>query len=103
VARTALQVIADEQLCERSAALGEILLRELRTIQHPSIREIRGRGLLVAIELTVPARSYCERLMQAGLLCKETHSTVIRLAPPLVISEEDLLWAVAQIKQVFAQ
>jgi len=101
VARTALDVIRDENLCERSAVLGEWLVEELRTIEHPHIRAIRGRGLLIGIELTTPARSYCERLMQAGLLCKETHNTVIRLAPPLVISQEDLAWAAARIKEVF--
>jgi ornithine--oxo-acid transaminase len=101
VARAALGVIRDERLAERSADLGAKFLAELQTIQHPEIKEIRGRGLLIGIELTVPARADCERLMQLGLLCKETHATVIRLAPPLVISDEDLGWAAAQVKQVF--
>jgi len=101
VARAALGVIRDEKLAERSAALGAKFLAALRTIQHPDIKEIRGRGLLIGMELTVAARGYCERLMELGLLCKETHATVIRLAPPLVISEEDLEWAVERVRAVF--
>ena len=95
-------MILDEQLPERSEELGTWLLYELRKIQHPHIKEVRGRGLLVGIELFVPARSYCERLKELGLLCKETHDYVIRLAPPLVISREDLAWSVAQIRQAFS-
>ncbi len=102
VARAALGVLRDEKLAERSATLGAKLLAALREIRHPEIKEIRGRGLLIGIELTVPARAYCERLMELGLLCKETHATVIRLAPPLIISEEDLDWAIGRVKEVFA-
>ena len=102
VARAALGVLRDENLAERSATLGAKLLAELKTIRHPEIKEIRGRGLLVGIELTVPARPYCERLMALGLLCKETHATVIRLAPPLVISEPDLDWAITQLRLAFS-
>jgi ornithine--oxo-acid transaminase len=101
VARAALGVLREERLAERSAELGAKLLAALRTIRHPEIKEVRGRGLLIGIELTVPARAYCERLMGLGLLCKETHATVIRLAPPLVISEDELEWGIAQIKQAF--
>jgi ornithine--oxo-acid transaminase len=100
-ARAALQVIVEEGLADRSAELGNWLLYELRKIRHPHIKTIRGRGLLVGIELLVPARAYCEKLMGMGLLCKETHDFVIRLAPPLVISEEDLAWAVERIRQAF--
>lgn len=102
VARAALDVLKDERLAERSAALGKLFLDELRTIRHADIKEVRGRGLLVGMELQVPARPYCEKLMALGLLCKETHSTVIRFAPPLVISQEDLAWAAAQVKKAFA-
>jgi ornithine--oxo-acid transaminase len=102
VARAALDVLKDEQLADRSATLGKLFLDELRTIAHADIKEVRGRGLLVGMELNVPARPYCERLMALGLLCKETHSTVIRFAPPLVISQEDLAWAVAQVNKAFA-
>jgi len=102
VARAALRVIQEERLADRSAELGAWLLYELRKIRHPHIRDIRGRGLLVGIELMVPARSYCERLKDLGLLCKETHDYVIRLAPPLIISEEDLAWAAGQMRRAFA-
>ncbi|MFM2124768.1 MAG: Ornithine aminotransferase, partial [Acidobacteriota bacterium] len=102
VARAALGVLRDEKLAERSATLGAKFLADLQTLRHPEIKEIRGRGLLIGIELTTAARPYCERLMQLGLLCKETHDTVIRLAPPLVISDEDLAWATQQVKAVFA-
>jgi ornithine--oxo-acid transaminase len=102
VARTALRVVQDEDLPGRSAALGEFFLAELRGIRHPAIREIRGRGLLIGIELTAAARPYCERLMELGLLCKETHEHVIRIAPPLVIAREEVEWAVGRIRAVFA-
>jgi ornithine--oxo-acid transaminase len=101
VARAALGVIEDERLPDRSAELGAWLLYELRKLRHPHIKAIRGRGLLIGIELLVPARSYCERLKELGLLCKETHDFVIRLAPPLIISEEDLAWAVGQVRKAF--
>ena len=100
-ARAALRVIEEERLADRSAELGAWLFYELRKIRHPHIKAIRGRGLLIGIELLVPARSYCERLKDLGLLCKETHDFVIRLAPPLIISEEDLAWAVGQVRKAF--
>ncbi|MGZ8490866.1 MAG: ornithine--oxo-acid transaminase [Gemmatirosa sp.] len=102
VARTALRVIHDERLVERSAELGAWLLTELRAIAHPDIVEVRGRGLLIGMQLRVPARPYCEALKERGVLCKETHDTVIRLAPPLVVERDDLAWAVAQIRETFA-
>ena len=101
VARAALRVIEDERLAERSAELGAWLLYELKKIRHPHIKDIRGRGLLIGIELMVPARTYCERLKDLGLLCKETHDYVIRLAPPLIISQEELAWAVGQVRKAF--
>ena len=103
VARAALQVLRDENLVTRSAELGAWFLAQLQTIEHPDIAEIRGLGLLAGIELKVPARPYCERLKQLGLLCKETHDFVIRIAPPLVITREELGWAIDRIRQVFAQ
>ncbi len=102
VARTALRVLQDERLAERSAELGAWLLHELQTIAHPDLVAVRGRGLLVALQLRVPARPYCEALKERGVLCKETHDTVIRLAPPLVVERDALAWAVAQIRAVFA-
>ncbi len=103
VARTALAVLQDERLVERSAELGGWLLETLRReIHHPSIREIRGIGLLIGIELDVPARPFCEALQELGVLCKETHDYVIRFAPPLVAERQDLEFAVEQIRKVFA-
>ncbi len=102
VARAALRVLIEEDLADRSEELGTYLLYELRKIRHPHIKEIRGRGLLIGIELFSPARPWCERLKDAGVLCKETHEYVIRLAPPLIISQEDLVWAIGQVRSVFA-
>jgi ornithine--oxo-acid transaminase len=99
VALEALAVLRDERLIERSRELGGWLLDELRTIGGPAVRQIRGRGLLAGIELYGSARPYCERLMQAGLLCKETHDHVIRIAPPLIIRRDELVWAVARLKE----
>ena len=101
VALAALRVLEEERLAERSAELGAWLLYELRKIRHPHIKEIRGRGLLIGLELLVPARAYCERLKDLGLLCKETHDFVIRLAPPLIATREDLGWMVERLKLAF--
>lgn len=102
VARTALRVLVEENLAGRSAELGTWLLGELRKLKYPVIREVRGRGLLIGIELTVAARPYCEALRDQGVLCKETHDRVIRLAPPLVVSRDDLAWAVEKLRIVFS-
>jgi len=102
VARTALQVLIDEKLIERSAELGEYFLAKLKAIKSPVIKEVRGRGLWIGVELTVAARPYCERLMQDGMLCKETHDHVIRLAPPLVITRDEIDWAVERLKKVLS-
>jgi len=98
VARAALRVLAEEGLIDRAARLGALLLNELKPLEGGLVREVRGRGLLVGLELNEAARPWCERLAELGVLCKETHERVIRLAPPLVIGEEDLLWMVAQVK-----
>jgi ornithine--oxo-acid transaminase len=103
VARAALAVIEDESLADRSAELGSWFLDELRKIRNPMIQEMRGRGLLIGIELKVPARPFCEALMAEGLLCKETHERVVRFAPPLVTSREDLEWALGKVRKVFAE
>ncbi len=100
VARAALDVLEDEQLTARSAELGDWFVGALRAMRHPSIKEVRGRGLLVGIELNGPARPVCEALMRRGVLCKETHDTVLRLAPPLVVAKDDLAWALEQIDAV---
>ena len=103
VARAALAVLQEEGLVERSARLGEYALRRLRSIRSPLVREVRGRGLWIGIELVEAAggaRSTCEELATHGLLCKETHDHVIRFAPPLVIEREELDWALHRIEEV---
>jgi ornithine--oxo-acid transaminase len=100
VARAALQVLVDEKLPERSADLGTYFLEKLRTLRSPDLKEVRGRGLWIGIELHSKARPYCEALKDEGILCKETHDHVIRIAPPLVITREEIDWAVARIRRV---
>ena len=100
VARAALRVIADEGLCERSARLGTVALERLRAMRSDKVRAVRGRGLWLALELDRPARPLCEALQRRGVLCKETHERTIRIAPPLVIEEADLLWGLEQIEAV---
>ncbi|NOX87974.1 MAG: ornithine--oxo-acid transaminase [Calditrichaeota bacterium] len=98
----ALNVIIDEKLTERSAELGVYLTEKLKTIESPHLKEIRGRGLFIGIELKPEAggaRRFCEYLQKEGLLCKETHEHVIRLAPPLVINKEEIDWAFERIKK----
>ncbi len=104
VARESLKVIQEEQLTDRAAALGDFFMEKLKTLKSRHIREVRGRGLLIGIELKPEAggaRRFCEELMKEGLLCKETHEHVIRFAPPLVIREKDLNWAFRRIKAAF--
>ena len=103
VAREALKVIVEEKLSERSAQLGHYFLERLRSIQSKHIKEIRGRGLFIGVELFPEAggaRRFCEALKEEGLLCKETHEHVIRFAPPLVIEKDDIDWAFERIKMV---
>jgi len=106
IAREALKVIVEEKLPERSFELGKYFLEKLRTIQSKHIKEIRGKGLFIGVEL-VPeaggARRFCEALKEEGLLCKETHENVIRLAPPLVIEKEEIDWAFERIKKVLTE
>jgi ornithine--oxo-acid transaminase len=103
VAIAALQVIEEEKLSERSQTLGAYLIGRLKRIRNPLITDIRGKGLFIGIELSVPARPFCEELMKLGLLCKETHEHVIRLAPPLTITREEIDWALAKLEQVLHQ
>jgi ornithine--oxo-acid transaminase len=97
VAVAAIEVLEEEKLIENSLQSGNYFLRKLRQISSPVIREIRGRGLFVGVELKVPARPYCERLKENGLLCKETHENTIRLAPPLTISRQEIDWALERL------
>lgn len=100
VSMAALEVLTEEKLANRSLELGTYMIDELKKITNPIIKEVRGKGLLIGIELIEPARPYCEALMDKGLLCKETHVNVIRFAPPLIIDKKDLTWAIEQIKNV---
>ncbi|MGB9236791.1 MAG: ornithine--oxo-acid transaminase [Terriglobales bacterium] len=102
VARTALQVLIEEKLVERSAELGAYFLGLLRTLTSPNLKEVRGVGLWIGIELHSSARPYCEALKEVGILCKETHDHVIRIAPPLVIKREEIDWAFPRIEKVIA-
>ncbi len=100
VARAALQVTVEECLPERSAKLGAYALQRLRQMRSSHVVDVRGRGLWIGIELNTAARPFCEALQQRGVLCKETHATVIRLAPPLMISQEDLEWGIGEVEAV---
>ncbi|USZ14701.1 ornithine--oxo-acid transaminase [Moraxella sp. FZFQ2102] len=102
VSIAALDVLVDEKLAENSAELGAYFLAELQKIQNPKIKEVRGRGLFIGVELTEAARPYCEVLKELGLLCKETHDTVIRFAPPLIITKDELDQALVKIREVLS-
>jgi ornithine--oxo-acid transaminase len=100
VARTALRVLVEERMIENSAAMGAYFLDALKQIHSPIIKEVRGRGLMIGLELLPEAggaRAYCEKLMSLGILCKETHDDIIRFAPPLVIKKEEIDWALERI------
>ena len=100
IARTALRVLIEEKMVERSAELGAYFLALLQTLRSSDLKEVRGRGLWIGIELRSPARPYCEALKAEGILCKETHDHVIRIAPPLVISRQEIDWAFERIARV---
>ncbi len=106
VAREALRVMVEEELVENAAEQGEYFLEKLNTIKSKHIKEVRGKGLLIGVELKPGAggaRRFCEKLKDEGLLCKETHENVIRFAPPLIIKQKDLNWAFKRVKQVFRE
>lgn len=99
----ALQILEEERLPERSAELGAYLMAQLETIKSPLIRDVRGMGLWIGIEIDrayAKARAVCEKLKDHGVLSKETHETVVRLAPPLVITKEELDWGIGKIRMV---
>ncbi|MGA2949011.1 MAG: ornithine--oxo-acid transaminase [Candidatus Sulfotelmatobacter sp.] len=100
IARTALRVLIEERMVERSAELGAYFLTLLQTLRSSDLKEVRGKGLWIGIELRSPARPYCEALKEEGILCKETHDRVIRIAPPLIIRREEIDWAFEQIARV---
>lgn len=103
VSIAALDVIVDENLADRSLELGEYFKAELQKIDNPIIKEVRGKGLFIGMELNKAARPYCEALKDKGLLCKETHDNVIRFAPPLIIEKEDIDWALERIRDVMGK
>jgi ornithine--oxo-acid transaminase len=100
IARTALQVLIDENLIERSETLGAYFKGRLERIESEHIKEVRGKGLFIGVVLNKAARPFCEELRTEGILCKETHGKVIRFAPPLIISKEDIDWALSKIEPI---
>ena len=102
----ALDILVEDRLAERSAELGDYLIAALREIDSPMIKDIRGCGLFIGVEIDPAlgsARTACEALMERGLLSKETHETVVRLAPPLVIDKAALDWAVDTLRDVLTE
>jgi len=106
VARTALKVLIEEGMIENAAKMGEYFMGQLKQIKSPVIREVRGKGLMIGVEL-IPeaggARRYCEKLMTLGMLCKETHEDTVRFAPPLIIGKDEIDWALERIEAVFTE
>jgi ornithine--oxo-acid transaminase len=103
VARTALKVLVEEGMVDNAAKMGEYFISQLKKIKSPIIKEVRGKGLLIGVELLPQAggaRRFCEKLMKVGLLCKETHEDTIRFAPPLVIKNDEIDWALEKIEPV---
>ena len=103
VARSSLKVLVEEGLVENAAEMGEYFIEGLRKIDQPFIKEIRGRGLMIAIQFDPEAggaKQYVKALAKKGLLCKETHTHTIRFAPPLVITKDDVDWALKVIEEV---
>jgi ornithine--oxo-acid transaminase len=106
VARMALTVLIDEGMIDNAAKMGDYFASQLRSIKSPYIKEVRGKGLLIGVELKPEAggaRRFCEALMTKGLLCKETHEHTVRFAPPLIIRKEEIDWALERIEPVFMQ
>jgi len=102
IGRASLKVLREENLAARAHELGEWFMAELRKIDSPNVKEVRGKGLLIGVEMHSPARPFCEALMEKGILAKETHDLVVRFAPPLTVSKKDLTWALERIAEVFA-
>lgn len=105
VARAALKVLVEDNLIENAQRMGEYFMEGLRKIKNPKIKEVRGRGLLIGVEFhdnAGGAHQYCEKLKEVGLLCKETHETIIRFAPPLVITKADINWALERIVPILS-
>lgn len=103
VAIKALDVLVEENLIERSYELGEYFMEKLRQINSDKIELVRGKGLWIGLVLKEKARPYCEKLKEEGILCKDTHETIIRIAPPLVITKEEIDWAVSKFEKVLTK
>ncbi|HSM17761.1 MAG TPA: aminotransferase class III-fold pyridoxal phosphate-dependent enzyme, partial [Gemmatimonadales bacterium] len=106
IAQAALRILVDERLPDRAQELGSWLMAELRKIGSPHVAEVRGKGLMIGIVIkreSGPARPFCEALMARGILAKETHEQVIRLAPPLVVDRADLEWALQHLREVLTR
>ncbi len=99
VARAAMQVLTDEDLAGNAERIGAVLIDALKGIRNDKIKQVRGRGLMIAVELHQDARPVCERLQELGVLCKETHGTIVRISPPLVITEAQALWVAEQVEK----
>jgi ornithine--oxo-acid transaminase len=105
VARMALRVLVEEGMVENSAQMGEYFLQGLKQIAGPLVKEVRGKGLMIGIELLPKgggARQYCEALKELGVLCKDTHGHTIRVAPPLVITRDEIDWALERFDTVLS-
>jgi len=106
IARTAIRVLEEEKMIENASEMGNYFLKGLKTVRSPHIKEVRGRGLMIAMELVSEAggaRQFCYRLADRGMLCKETHENTIRFAPPLVIQKDEVDWALEQIEAVMTK
>lgn len=103
VSLAALDVIEEEKLVKRSLELGEYFENALSKINNPELKAIRARGLFIGVEFNHPVREFCEALKEEGVLCKETHENTIRFAPPLVITKEELDWAIEKINKVLSK
>lgn len=106
IARAALRVLVEDKLIQNAKIMGEYFMEGLKNIHNPKIKEIRGRGLLIGVEFhpeAKGARQYCEQLKEVGILCKETHKTIVRFAPPLVVGKDDIDWAIEKIKPVLSK
>lgn len=97
-----LEVIIEENLADRSFEMGAYFLQQLQQIRSPHVREVRGKGLMIGLEIkkeSGTARPFCEKLQSLGILAKETHHQVIRFAPPLIIQKEEIDWALEKIRK----
>jgi len=103
VSLAALDVIEEENLVQKSLEMGAYFVNALSKIDNPELKEVRARGMFIGVEFNHPVRKYCEALKEEGVLCKETHENTIRFAPPLVISKEEIDWAIEKVNKVLSK